>query len=156
MLAFGPDHAKPVFQEVSDWPDSSTLSTEELAGATKDMQKKFRVGETGLWLDWLSKAEIPDELSEERAFQLAAEWTEKDYQAAGKWLSNAPDRPEKSAAVSAYAAKAYSYDPDNAMKWIQTLPQGPDRTKPLETIHQAMPKDSDAAKAFASDFGIRR
>jgi hypothetical protein len=40
------------------------------------------------------------------------------------------------------------------MKWIQTLPQVPDRTKALETIYQGMSKDSDAAKEFASEYGI--
>jgi hypothetical protein len=93
-----------------------------------------RVGETGQWLDWLAKSEVPDEVSKERAFELATAWTEKDYLAVGKWLNSAPDTPEKSAVVSAYAAKAYPYDPENAMKWIETLPQGPDRSKALEAI----------------------
>jgi hypothetical protein len=113
-----------------------------------------RVGETAQWLDWLAKSEVPDEISKERAFELAAQWTEKDYQAAGKWLNSAPDSPEKTAAASAYAAKAYPYDPVNAMKWVQTLPQGPDRTKALEAIYQGMPKDSDAAKSFARSHGL--
>jgi hypothetical protein len=42
------------------------------------------------------------------------------------------------------------------MKWIQTLPQSPDRTKALETIYQDMPKDSDAARAFASENELRK
>jgi Skp family chaperone for outer membrane proteins len=53
-----------------------------------------------------------------------------------------------------HAAKTYPYDPVNARKWIQTLPQGPVRTKTLQTIYQGMPKDSDAAKEFASEYGI--
>jgi Skp family chaperone for outer membrane proteins len=53
-----------------------------------------------------------------------------------------------------HAAKTYPYDPVNAMKWVETLPQGPDRTKTLEAIYQGMPKDSDAAKAFAREKGL--
>jgi hypothetical protein len=155
-LVFRRSDAKPTFNEVSDWLGAANLSSDELVGATKDMQKKVRVGETGQWLDWLAKNDMPDEISKERAFELATRWAEKDYQAAGTWLNSAPDSPEKSAAASAYAAKAYPYDPENAMKWIQTLPQGPDRTKALQTIYQGMPKGSAEAKAFASENGLRR
>jgi len=153
-LLFGRPDAKVTFIEVSDLLQSANLSSEELVAATKDMEKKVRVGETGQWLDWLTKNDIPDEVSKERAFDLATRWTEKDYQAVGQWLINSPNSPEKTAVAGAYAAKAYPYDPENALKWIQTLPQGPDRTKALETIYQGMPKDSDTAKAFASEYGL--
>jgi hypothetical protein len=155
-LLFGRPDAKVTFIEVSDLLKSANLSSDELAAATKDMEKKVRVGETGQWLDWLAKSEVPDEVSRERAFELADRWTEKDYLAVGKWLNSSPDSPEKSAVAGAYAAKVYPYDPEGAMKWIQTLPQGPDRTKALETIYQNMPGESDAAKAFASEYGLRR
>lgn len=97
---------------------------------------------------------MPDEVSKERAFELATRWTEKDYLAVGQWLNQSPNSPEKSAVASAYAAKAYPYDPENAIKWIETIPQGSERTKALETIYQNMPKDSDEAQAFASQYGL--
>lgn len=84
QLAFGPDYAKLTFKEVSDWIGSANLSGEELVGATKDMQNKVQVGETAQWLDWLAKSDVPDEVSKDRAFQLASAWTEKDYQAVGQ------------------------------------------------------------------------
>jgi len=155
-LAFGRSDAKGSFIELSDWIGSANLSSDELVAATKGMQDKVRVGETGQWLDWLAKSGVPDEIAKERAFELAARWTEKDYQAVGQWLINSPGSPEKTAVAGAYAAKAYPYDPENAMKWIQTLPQGPDRSKALESIYQGMPKDTDTAKAFASEFGLKR
>ncbi len=145
---------KVTFVEAYDLLQAVNLSSEELVAATKDMEKKVRVGETGQWLDWLSQTDIPDEVSKQRAFELATRWTEKDYLAVGQWLNSSPDSPEKSAVASAYAAKTYPYDPVNAMKWVDTLPQGPERTKALETIYQGMPKDSDAAKAFASEYGL--
>ncbi len=153
-LLFDRPDAKVTFIEVSDLLQSANLSSEEIVAATKDMEKKVRVGETGQWLDWLTKNDIPDEVSKERAFDLATRWTEKDYQAVGQWLINSPNSPEKSAVAGAYAAKAYPYDPEGAMNWIQTIPQGPDRTKALETIYQSMPQDSGAAKAFASEYGL--
>jgi hypothetical protein len=160
QLAFGPDYAKLTFKEVSDWLGSANLSGEELVGATKDIQNKVRVGETGQWLDRLAESEIPEEISKERAFELATQWTEKDYQAVGNWLNSSPDSPEKAAVAGAYAAKAYPYDPENAMKWIQTLPQGPDRTKALQTIYQGMQDnenydyDREVVDAFAREHGL--
>jgi hypothetical protein len=149
-LVFGRGGAKTTFIEVSDWLKSANLSSDELVAATKDMQKKVRVGETGQWLDWLAKSEVPDEVSKARAFELATTWTEKDYLAVGKWLNSAPDSSEKSAVVSAYAAKAYPYDPEGAMKWIDSLPQGPDRSKALEAILN-MTGESEAAKRDRGD-----
>jgi hypothetical protein len=154
-LLFGRPDAKVTFIEVSDLLQTANLSSDELVAATKDMEKKVRVGETGQWLDWLATSEVPDEVSKERAFELANVWTEKDYLAVGKWLNRAPDSPEKSAVASAYAAKTYPYDPEGAMQWVQTIPQGPDRTKALEAIYQSIPKDSDASKAFAREYGLR-
>jgi hypothetical protein len=153
-LLFDRPDAKVTFVEANELLQSANLSSEELVAATKDMEKKVRVGETGQWLDWLAKTEIPDEVSKERAFELATRWTEKDYLAVVQWLNSSPNSPEKSAVASAYATKTYPYDPVNAMKWVQTLPQGPDRNKALETIYQGMPKESDAAKAFTSEYGL--
>jgi hypothetical protein len=154
-LVFGSNGAKTTFIQVSDWLKSANLSSDELVAATKDIQKKVRVGETGQWLDWLAKSAVPDEVAKERAFELATQWTERNYQAVGKWLNSAPESPEKSAVASAYVAKTYPYDPEGAMQWIQTLPQGPERNKGLKAIYQCMPKDSDAAKAFASEYGLK-
>ena len=157
-LVFRRSDAKPTFSEVSDWLGSANLSGDELVAATKDMQGKVRVGETGQWLDWLAKSGMPDDLSKERAFQLATEWAEKDYLAAGKWLNSARDSPAKAAVTSAYAAKVYPYNPGAAMQWIQTLPQGPDRTKALQMIYEGMRKneslDRKVAEAFARQHGL--
>lgn len=157
-LVFGRSEAKPTFIEVSDWIGSANLSSEELVAATQDMRSKVLVGETGQWLDWLAKSGMPAELSKERAFQLATEWAEKDYLAAGRWLNSAPESPEKSAVASAYAAKVYPYNPEVGMQWVQSIPQGPDRTKALQTIYQGMQKNAKIGKevveAFARQHGL--
>jgi hypothetical protein len=160
-LLFGRPDAKVTFIEVSDLLQSANLSSDELVAATKDMEKKVRVGETGQWLDWLAKTGIPDEVSRERAYELATRWTEKDYLAVGKWLNSAPASPEKSAVARAYATRTYPYDPEGAMQWIETLPQGPDRTKALKTIYESMQKnenndyDREVVEAFASEHGLK-
>ena len=45
------------------------------------------------------------------------------------------------------------------MQWIQTLPQGPERTKALQMIYQGMQKkgslDTSVAESFAREHGLR-
>ena len=48
------------------------------------------------------------------------------------------------------------------MKWIQTIPQGPDRTKALQKIYQGMKKgqafygyNMEVVEAFAREHGIK-
>lgn len=155
-LTFGDAHQKSSFEETSAWIASAQLSSEEIAFATQYIEHRVKTNERGQWLEWLGDSELPADVVRDRAYNLAAVWTEEDYQAAGQWLNSAPESPQKSAAVSAYAAKAYPHDPENAMKWVQTLPQGPDRTKALQTIYQGMPQDSDAAKTFAAEHGLAK
>jgi len=155
-LVFGRISGIGSFTEMTKWISSASLSNEELVAATNGMQDKVRVGETGQWLDWLEKNDMPDDVSKLRAFDLATKWAEKDYKAVGEWLNSKPDSPEKAAVVSAYAAVAYPYDPETATLWLQTLPQGPDRAKALETIYQSMPVNSVEAEAFASEFSLGR
>ncbi len=155
-LAFSRSDAKGSFVELTDWIGSANLSSEELVAATKGMEQKVRVGETGQWLDWLTKNNIPDEVAKERAFELATRWTDKDYQAVAQWLNRTPDSPEKASVASAYAAKTYPYDPAGAAQWLQTIPPGPDRTKALKAIYQGMAKDSDEAQTFASEYQLAK
>jgi hypothetical protein len=159
-LAFGRPDVKGSFIELTDWIGSANLSSEELVAATKDMQNKVRVGETAQWLDWLAKSDLPDEVAKQRASELASRWTEKDYKAVGQWLNSSPDSPEKIAVAGAYAAKSYPYDPENAMKWVQTIPQGPDRTKALVAIYRGMQDnenyEKEAVDAFAREHGFSK
>ncbi len=155
-IVFGRPDARASFIELSDWIASVDLSSEELVAATRNMPNNVRVGDTGQWLDWLGISEIPPAVSKARAHELAARWTENDYEAAGQWLNKASDSPVKSAVASAYAVKFYPYDPEGAMKWIETLPRGPDRSNALAVIYQNMPKDSGEAASFASAFGLAR
>ncbi|MCU0752796.1 MAG: hypothetical protein MUC40_07195 [Akkermansiaceae bacterium] len=158
-LVFGDDLQSAGFEATTSWIESANLTKEELVYATQHMQNGVKTSETGQWIEWLANSGIPENAAKHRAYGLTEQWTEKDYQAAGKWLASAPDSPEKQAAVSAYAAKVHPYEPEIAMQWLQTLPPGPDRSKALEAMHRAMPRKTDAekaaAKAFAREQGLR-
>ena len=79
-------------------------------------------------------------------------WTEKDYQAAGTWLTQAADSPAKQAAVASYAKTVAPYDPETAVQWAVTLPPGRTRLIALQTIYQKWPKEEPADKAAAEAF----
>jgi hypothetical protein len=111
-------------------------------------------------LEWLGASGLPEEVVRDRAYNLSAGWTERDYQAVGKWLASAPDSPGKSAAVGAFAAKVHPFEPEIAMQWLKTLPQGPDRSKALEAIHRGMQENQSyekaAVEAFAREHGFSK
>jgi hypothetical protein len=159
-LVFGGVNKKRGIEETSTWLASAKLSGEELASATHNMEHRVRPDETARWLEWLGHSGLPEEVVRDRAYNLSAEWTEKDYQAAGKWLASAPDSPGKSAAVSAFAAKVHPYEPEIAMQWLETLPQGSDRNKALEAIHRGMQEhknyEKEAVEAFAREHGFSK
>ncbi|MCB1134254.1 MAG: hypothetical protein KDN05_24265, partial [Verrucomicrobiae bacterium] len=159
-LAFGRGYQDGDFESASRWIESSELSPEELEGATNNIEHAVKLDEAGKWIEWLGDSELPAETSKLRIHDLAAEWTEKDYQAAGKWLAGAADSPAKQSAVSAYAEKVFPYEPDIAVQWAETLPPGKDRNTTFKKLLESMPKESDdekaAAAAFAEEHGIEK
>lgn len=155
-LAFSAGGSLSGFEEASAWIESAQLSEKEFEVATDAIYLRLNPKENGKWIEWMGKSGMSEKLAKKRIAEIAEDWTERDYRAIGKWLSTAPDSLGKSTAVATYATTVYDYDPDNAMQWLQTLLQGPDRSKALETIHQTMPKDSDQAKAFAIEHGLNK
>ena len=86
---------------------------------------------------------------------LIGQWTQQDYQAAGKWRAASPEGPAKNASVSAYAMIVAEYEPQTAVQWALTLPEGQERQATFESIYQNWPKnDAAAAAAFAREHGI--
>jgi hypothetical protein len=159
-LVFGGFQKKRGFEETSTWLVSAQLSGEELASATQNMEHRVKPEETARWLEWLGASGLPEEVVRDRAYNLSAGWTEKDYQASGKWLAGAPDSPGKSAAVGAFAAKVHPFEPEIAMQWLETLPPGSDRNKALEAIHRGMQEnqnyEKEAVEAFSREHGFSK
>lgn len=157
-LAIGNGYRNAGFEGTTTWLDSADLTPEELAAATKNIEHSVRLEDSGRWIEWLGKSDLPEETAAEQIHDLAAEWTRKDYQAAGQWLATTPDSPAKQTAVQAYAQTVFPYEPDIAVQWANTLPAGRTRNQTFEAIHRSMPKKSEAekaaAEAFAAEHGI--
>jgi hypothetical protein len=155
-LAFSARGSLSGFEEASAWIESAQLSEREFEVVTDAIHLRLNPKESGRWIEWLGTSGMTEQLAKKRASEIAEYWTASDYRAAGNWLNSAADSPVRSAAVATYATTVYPFNPESAMQWLQTLQPGADRTKALEIIYQGIPRDSDEAKAFASEHGLNR
>ncbi|MEO7101671.1 MAG: hypothetical protein ABI162_20135 [Luteolibacter sp.] len=143
------------FDSVTSWISKQKLTAEEndqfVGGISYDTTKD----ETGKWVEWMAQTLPADKLGE-RVGDLVGQWTQQDYQAAGKWLSAEPDGPAKNASVKSYAETVAEYDPQVATQWAMTLPAGEERDDTLKSIYENWPnKDAAGKAAFAAEHGIK-
>ncbi|HEY8962800.1 MAG TPA: hypothetical protein VIM57_11410 [Luteolibacter sp.] len=159
MRSFGQNAAREGFESVTSWVANSHFSPEELTGFASGLAYGVKPAETGRWIEWLDHT-LPSGKSEESIGLMMNRWTEKDYQAAGTWLTQTADGPAKQAAIVSYAAAVAPYEPETAAEWAMTLPAGKKRDEALKSIYRKWPKDDPAAKeaaeAFAEKHGIKR
>lgn len=139
---------------VTSWVGSAKLSPEETVRFAGGLSYFNTKEDTGRWIDWMAQ-NLPADDVPENVDNLIGQWTQQDYLAAGKWLAASTDGPAKNAAVSTYAETVAEYEPQTAVQWAMTLPEGRERQNTLEAIYQNWPKsDAAAAEAFAKEHGI--
>ena len=142
------------FDTVKSWITRSNLTSEESARFAAGLSYFNTKQDTGRWIEWMS-TNLPENDAKECADNLIGQWTQQDYLAAGKWLAAAPDGPGKIASVATYAETVAEYEPQVAVQWALTLPEGAERKGTLENIYQNWPKsDAAAAAEFARKYGI--
>lgn len=142
------------FDSVSSWLEKESLSPEEKAKFVGGLSYFNTKQDTGRWIDWMSRS-LPEDELKENVENLVGQWTQQDYMAAGKWLSNSPEGSAKNAAVSTYAETVAEYEPQTAVQWAMTMPSGAQRQATLEAIYRNWPKsDVQAAEAFAKQHGV--
>jgi hypothetical protein len=138
MYSFTDRLAGEGFTPATQWIASANLTPAELQGIAEDLSHSVKNSETGQWINWISE-KLPAEKSEASIRELVGKWTERDYQAAGKWLATTPAGPTKNAAVRSYAETVSTSDPATATQWAMTLPPGPDRDATLKHIQDHSP-----------------
>lgn len=154
LESMGRNLSNESFESVKSWIAKSNLTPEESAQFAAGLSY-FNTGkETGRWIDWMA-GNLPADTVAQNVDNLIGQWTQQDYQAAGNWLSAAPEGPAKQAAVSTYAGTVAEYEPQTAVQWALTLTDGEARQATFEAIYQNWPKsDAAAAEAFAKEHGI--
>ena len=144
-----------VFKSATQWIASANLSPNELGQFCNNLSSNYRGDESAQWIEWMGKT-FPPGTGDPWVSAMIRNWTNQDYEAAGKWLVSAPEGPVKNAAISSYAWTIFEHDPETAMQWIMTLPPGRDRDNTLKTIYINWPKDdSEGAASFAKEHGIK-
>jgi hypothetical protein len=150
--------AKDGFESATSWIAASHLSPKELDDLAWGLPNEVKPAETGRWIEWIGQT-LPDK-ADITIDTMMERWTEKDYQAAGTWLTQAADGPAKQAAVASYAKNVAPYEPEIAAQWAVTLPPGRTRHIALQSVYEKWPKNDPAAKeaaeAFAEKHGIMR
>lgn len=121
------------FETHRPWLDSIQLTMPELGIFSTRVADTKSVKDPSQWIDWIG-SKLPPEKSAAPIQTMVKNWTTKDYQAAGKWLTATPDGPTKNAAIRAYAETVAKADPAVAKQWALTLPPGPEREETLQRI----------------------
>ena len=134
------------------WLESAALSDTETATMVSAGLNHYQTkGETGKWLDWLSSQPAQ---SDDFTRNLVRQWTEKDYKAAGEWLSRAPAGRHKETATISYLETIAPYEPEVAAQWADTLPAEKQKDAMTRIYQQLKDKDQAAAEAFATGHGL--
>lgn len=142
------------YEPLVDWMKQAKLSPQEKQHFAGGLTYFTTKEDTGKWVEWMG-ANLPEQEVAAPVRDLVAEWTDQDYQSAGKWLGTLANGPARYAAVEAYAGTVAAYDPKVAEQWAMTLPAGPARDATLEAVHQNWPDtDPDGAAAFAQEHRI--
>jgi len=155
LTAFGKHVAGEGFDSASKWVASADFTPAELESFARGLKGSIKNGENGQWIEWIGE-KLPPNQANDKIESIVNDWTRNDYQAAGKWLTTAPDGPGKNTAIRSYAATISEYEPETAAQWAMTLPPGKDRDTTLKQIHQNWPdNDSTAKEAFKQQHGIK-
>lgn len=145
---------KQDFADASKWVEEAKLNERELANFCERLSNGI-VEDTGKWLEWMGNT-FPPGKGDGCIMDMIRSWTNQDYEAAGKWLTTAPDGPAKNAAIRGYALTIFEHDRETAMQWLMTLPPDERRENTLRFILvNELRDDPEAAAAFKEKHGIK-
>ena len=158
VVALARGVVKEGFEAGTKWLATANLSPAELESFASGLSSSDKKGESGKWIEWIG-ASLPADKGGNSIRNIVRNWTEDDYQAAGKWLATAPAGPTKNTSIRSYAETVSEYEPETAAQWALTLPPGQDRDETLQNIYENWPKNDAAAKeaaaAFAKEHGLK-
>jgi hypothetical protein len=158
VVALARGVVKEGFEAGTKWLATANLSPAELESFASGLSSSDKKGESGKWIEWIG-ASLPADKGSNSIRNIVRNWTEDDYQAAGKWLATAPAGPTKNTSIRSYAETVSKYEPETAAQWALTLPPGQDRDETLQNIYENWPKNDAAAKeaaaAFAKEHGLK-
>lgn len=143
------------YERTTDWLKSADLTPQETGQFASQLNYHQTKADTGKWLDWLSTQTLDPGTSENTTVNLVEQWTQRDFKAAGEWLTQTPAGPVKEAATIAYLATVAPYDTDAAVQWADTLPPEKQKIGYANIYNAIKRKDPAAAANFAQSHGLQ-
>lgn len=143
------------FDSSSKWIAGVNMTPLELESLASGLSSQAIDNEDGKWIAWIGE-NLPNDKATPKIRNMIRNWTLRDYESAGKWLTTFPEGTTKNTAIRSYAETISKYEPETAAQWAMTLPPGNDRNYTLNAIHRNWPKDDpEGAAAFAEAHGIK-
>ena len=136
------------------WISGADLTQNEKQEIAVSVVDSAEGSEKGKWIEWIG--ENLSGQGKSNAIRIGmSSWTKEDYAAAGNWLVSAPEGPSKQAAAAAFAETVAPYDPDSAVKWAMTLPEGADKRYTLSQIYDGWPQETQEDRAARAEFAAK-
>lgn len=147
---------KEGFESGSSWIFGN-LSPAETTTLATAIAHRSKSAEKGKWINWMGE-NLPEQNRDPEIRKVVLNWTNKDYRAAGEWLAAQPSGQTKTAAISGYVDAISEYDPQTAIDWALTIPEGNTRQQAFKTILKnwpsSEPEQISERDTFAKKYGI--
>ena len=154
LAYFSQELRKQSFEAASKWIENAKLNPKDLDRICQSLSSGV-LDEPNRWIEWMGRV-FPPGKGDGLVIDLIGNWTEQDYDTAGKWLTSAREGPLKNVAICGYAQTVFKHDPKTAMQWIMTLPPGKDQQNTLQYILvNYLRNNPEAAAAFKTEHGLK-
>ncbi len=136
-LVFGTVKGSKAFEEVARRVEQLELSADEMELVVfpfvAQSTYRLRPSEAAQWAGWLTGG-APHPAGEDRIRTFYQLWASEDHRAAEAWLDEAADGPAKHICILAFAEVMGPYEPARVVRWLESLPPGPQREEALTRL----------------------
>ncbi len=145
------------FETASVWLEGAGLTGKERDRIGSNLSRNYANqggGEFQLWIEWMGR-HATDEAGLKTKWpisDLMERWTRNDFAAAGSWLAEQPEGTTKENALFGYISEIAPHDLETALLWVDTVPDEARRAQLYQTIHNNLPRKTDAEKQAAEGF----
>lgn len=158
MMAVGDKSNPRSFERATEWIDQADLTDEELMSVANMIKQVGNTPEKKRWLQWFQESDLSDDDKRDARGAVLQAWANQDIQAAGEWALEQPEGKLRDEAAGFYADALFYEFRDDAVIWLQSLPQGEMRRSISERFYDEWPahfaEDRVAADAFAESEGL--
>ncbi|MEK7950902.1 hypothetical protein [Luteolibacter soli] len=139
LMSLGGQLTNEGFESSQAWLSSAKLSKEETQSIAQGISSWQAGADTGKWIEWMD-GKVPDDTLTQKTDEMVRQWTRNDYKSAGEWIGTLKDGAAKDSAIKSFAKTVAPYEPEAALQWANSLPEGKERDQLLEQIRNTKPE----------------